>query len=204
MLELILYLWWEWAWTLFDNRNVRHALRVQLLLHSGCWQSLVVTNAELLQTIFQSAAANRVHNQRKLIRFLLPVCRPLFPTRISSSLETEEFSVVAEVCSKIEAQRAVDVAEMEHNSLCVVRSPDDDLQVFRAKVNTAEENFFRGPRCCPWERVDVELRLYSGVAVWRKIDIEQFDSCGSAVTKEAGEVCICVWNVIYLNSFEVG
>ena len=192
MIELILHLRCQWVWILFDHRNVRHALRFQLLLHFECRQSLVVVNAELLQTGFQSAAADRVHDQRKLRRVCLPVRRPLFKICISSALETEVLGVVAEACPEVEARRAVDAAEAEHNSLCVVRSPDDGLQIFRAEVDTVEENFFCGPRSCLRERVDVELRIYSGVAAYRIIDYEQFELCGSAVAEEAGEVCVCV------------
>ena len=111
---------------------------------------------------------------------------------MSSLLETEELGVVAEVGPEVEARRAVDAAEVEHNSLCVARSPDDGLQVFRAEVDAVKVNFFRRPRCRPRERVDVELRLYSGVAVWRIIYSKQFESRRSAVAEEAGEVCVCV------------
>ena len=203
MIELNLHLRCQWVWILFDHRNVRHALRVQLLLHFGCWQSWVESNVELLQTGFQFAAADRVHDQRKLRRVCLPVCRPVYAC-ISSHLETKELGVVAEVCPEVEARRAVDAAVTEHNSLCVTRSPDDDLQVFRAEVDAIKENFFCDPRSCLRERVDVELRFYSGEVVYKPINCEKFEFRGSAVDEEAGEVCVCVWNIVYSNSVEVG
>ena len=107
-------------------------------------------------------------------------------------LETEQLGVVAEVGPEVEARRAVDATEAEHNSFCVVCSPDDGLQVFLAKVDAAEENFFCRPRCYPRERVDVELRLYSGGVVSTLIDSEQFELDRSAVAEEAGEVCVCI------------
>ena len=54
-----------------DHKNMRHALRVQLLLHFECRKYRVVINVEPLQTGFQSAAADLVHNQRKLWRVCL-------------------------------------------------------------------------------------------------------------------------------------
>ena len=204
MIELILHLRCQWAIILIDHRNVRHTLRVQLLLHFGYRQSLVVSNAELLQTGFQSAAADRVHNQRKLWRVRLPVCRSFFPIRTSSELEIEELGVVVLVDPEVETKSAVDATETEHNSLCVVRRPDNGLQVFRAEVDAVKVNFFRCPRCCPQKRVSVELRLYSCVIVWRIIDCEQFESCWSAVAEEAGEVYVCIWNLFDSNSAEIG
>ena len=165
---------------------------------------MVVENAELMKTGFQSAAADRVHDQRKLWRVLLPVRRRLIVARTSSPLETEELGVVAEVGPEVEAWRAVDGAVVEHNSLCVARSPDDGLQVFRAEVYAIKVNFFCGLRCCPWERIDVELRLYSGSVVCIIIDCQQFESCWSAFAEEASEVCVCVWNLVNPNSVEVG
>ena len=169
LLELILHLHCQWGWILFDHRNVWHAFSVQFLLHFRCWQSIVVSNVELLQTGFQSAAADRVHDQSKLWRVRLPVRRPVCAC-ISSVLETKILGVVAEIGPEIETRRSVDAAVTDHNSLCIVCSPDDCLQVFRAEVNALKENFFCGPRCCPRERVYVELRLYSGGAVYSIID----------------------------------
>ena len=97
----------------------------------------------------------------------------------------------------------MDAAVTEHNSLCVARSPDDSLQVFRAEVDSFKENFFCRPRCCPRERVDVELRLYSSVFICRMIDWKQLELCGSAVVEESCEVCVCVWNSVDVNSVEV-
>ena len=161
LLESILHLRWKWGWKLLYHRNVRHALRVQLFLHSGCRQSLVVGNVEFHQTGFQSAAADRIHDQRKLWRVRFPVCRPIY-ARISSELETEELGFIAEVGPEVEARRAMDAAEIEYNSLCLPRSPNDCLQVICTEVDMVKENLFCRLRCCSRERVDVELRLYSG------------------------------------------
>ena len=89
-------------------------------------------------------------------------------------------------------------------SLCVVCSLDEGLQVFWAKIDAEKVNFFCSPSHCLRERFNVELRLYSDPAVCIPIDIEQFESCGSAVAKETSKVCVCTWNVVYLNSFEIG
>ena len=203
LLELILHLRWKWGFPIFDQKNARHAFRAQLILHFGCRQSLVSVNVELLQSGFQSAAADCVYDQRKLWRIRLPVRRPRFVVRISSDLETEILGVVAEVGPEVEARRTVDATKVEHNSLSVVRRSDDSLQVFRAEVDAAEVNFFCGHRCCSRERIDVEFRLYSGPAFYWTIDFEKFKSYRSSVGEEAGEICVCIWNVVYLNSFEV-
>ena len=71
------------------------------------------------------------------------------------------------------------------------------------KLMHLKKNFFRRACCCLRERVDVKLRLYFDPAVCPIIDIEQFESCGSAVAEEAGEVCVCVWNAVEPNSVEV-
>ena len=181
---------------------MRHAFRVQFLLHFGCKQSIIVYNAELLHTGFQSAAADRVQDQRKLWRVINPVRRSLYPICTSSALETQELGLISDICPKIEARRAVDATPVEHNSLSVVRSPDDSLQVFRAEVDAFKVNFFCGPRCYLQECINVELWLYSGVAVCTIIECEQFESCGSTVGEEAGEIWVCFWNVFYSNSFE--
>ena len=169
---------------------MRHSLRVQLLLHFGCRQSRIVGNTELHQTGSQSAVADRVNNQREARRVCLPVRRHLFEICSSSSLETEELGVVAEVCSEVEARRAVNATELEHNSHCVVSGPDDGLQVFSSEVDASEENFFCRSSRCLRERVDVELRLYSGEAVCIIIDCKQAEAGRSAVAEEAGEVCV--------------
>ena len=125
------------SYILFDHRNVRHSLRVQLFLHFGFRQSLVSSNAELLETGSQSAAADRIHDQREARRVFLPVCRSLNETCTSSALETEELGVVAEVCLEVEARRAVDATKTKHNSFCVARRLDDSLQVFCTEVDAS-------------------------------------------------------------------
>ena len=111
---------------------------------------------------------------------------------MTSVMETEKLGFVAEVGPEVEVRRAVDATEAEHNSLCVASSLDDCLQVFCAEVDASEVNLFCCPSRCLRERVHVELRLYSGVAVCKIVDYEQFESCGSEVVEKASEVCVCV------------
>ena len=170
MLELILILRFKWVFTLLNHRNVRHAPRVQLLLHFGCRQSVIAVNVELLQTGFQSAAADRIQNQIKLWWVFLPVRRQHFVICNSSVLEAEILGVVAKVCPEVEARSAMDTTPVENYSLCVARRSDDGLQVFRSEVDAAKANFFCGPRCCLRERVDIELRLYSEITASIIID----------------------------------
>ena len=92
---------------------------------------------------------------------------------ISSILETEELGFVAEVGPEIEVRRAMNATEKEHNSLCVVCSPDDGLQVFRSEVDAVKVNFFFCARCCLRERVNVEPGFYADVTVCKIIDSKQ-------------------------------
>ena len=180
-----------------------HSLWIQQLLHLSYFQSFIVTNAELGETVSESTAANRIHDGRKAGRVWHPICLELFVISVSSKLKTQEFGVVLEFGSEVECTRAVHGTSVKHNSFCTTCGPDKLLQVFRTKLVHPNEYFFGDCSDCLRKRLYVDFWFYRNISNWKIVNAKKLQLIRSAICKEPGEIYIRIWNIFNSDSLNV-